>query len=48
LAGLLSAALEAEPSEEEIPSEKPAETELPANAARKTAEVVSLDKFRKK
>ncbi len=48
LTGLLSAALEPEPQDEETPSAKPAETESPANGGRKTAEVVSLDKFRKK
>jgi uncharacterized protein len=48
LTGLLSAALEPEPEEELALSGKPAETESPADGGRKTAEVVSLDKFRKK
>ena len=48
LTGSLSAALEPEPEEELTLSSKPAETESPADGGRKTAEVVSLDKFRKK
>ena len=48
LTGPLSAALEPEPEEELTLSGKPAETESPADGGRKTAEVVSLDKFRKK
>jgi hypothetical protein len=47
-AGLLSTALEPEPEEELTLPGKPAEAEFPADAGRKTAEVVSLDKFRKK
>jgi uncharacterized protein len=46
--GHLSAALEPEPEEELTLSGKPAEAEISADAGRKTAEVVSLDKFRKK
>jgi hypothetical protein len=48
LTGHLSAALEPEPEEELTLSGKPAETESSADGGRKTAEVVSLDKFRKK
>ena len=47
LTGLSSAALEPAPEELTL-SGKPAETESPDNGGRKTAEVVSLDKFRKK
>jgi uncharacterized protein len=47
-AGLLSTALEPEPEEELTLSGKPADAGLAAGEGRKTAEVVSLDKFRKK
>ncbi len=50
LNGLLPASLEPEPDEEEVPAAKAPLPESEARPAggRKTAEVVSLDKFRKK